>query len=144
MPTLEGKHAQTRAECVPTLPYLCRQCTASTLSIVVQYAIAIENICPIFTKLFSLTTSYSSVAPTMSATSSRLTLDFELSRGSLRRTRPYSSPHSPQSPRSPVRDLFDGRVDRDYFGQKDDVSDMKVSASYSWISQSLRSLTCHV
>ena len=54
MPNLEGKHAQTRAECVPTLPYLCRQCTASTLSIVVQYAIAIENICPIFTKLFSL------------------------------------------------------------------------------------------
>ena len=57
MPTLEGKHAQTRAECVPTLPYLCRQCIASTLSIFVHYAIAIEDIRPIFTELFFLTIS---------------------------------------------------------------------------------------
>lgn len=64
----------------------------------------------------------------MSATSSRLELDFEMASGGLRRTRPYSSPHSPLSPRSPLRDLFDGRVDRDYFGQQEDISDMKVSA----------------
>lgn len=80
----------------------------------------------------------------MSTTSSRLTLDLEMSNGSLRRIRPYYSPHSSLSPRSPVRDLLDGRVDRDYFGQKDDVSDMKVSASYSWVFQSFGSLTCHV
>lgn len=75
---------------------------------------------------------HTSVTPnlhlTMSVSSSRQTLDLEMSSGSTRRARPSPSPHSPLSPRSPVRDMFDGRVDRDYFGQKDDVSDMKVSA----------------
>lgn len=80
----------------------------------------------------------------MSTTSSRLTLDLEMSNGNPRRMRPYPSHHSPLSPRSPVRDLLDGRVDREYFGRKDDVSDMKVSASYLLVFQSFGPLTCHV
>jgi hypothetical protein len=64
----------------------------------------------------------------MSAMSSRQTLDLEIFSGTMRRARPYPSPHSPISPLSPLRDAFDGRVDRDYFGQKEDVSDMKVRA----------------
>lgn len=94
--------------------------------------ITIENTIPISAELI-LTTS-SSVAPNshlaMSATSSRHTLDLEISNCSTRRARPTPSPRSPLSPRSPVRDLFDGRVDRDYFGQKDDISDMKVSFAH--------------
>ena len=58
----------------------------------------------------------------ISTRSSLRRLDLEDSTGNVRRVRSHHSP----APR-PL-ESFDGRADRDYFGQKSDVSDMKVSA----------------
>jgi len=73
----------------------------------------------------------------MSVTSSRHTLDLEVSSGSVRRARSHRSPDSH------LHDAFDGRVDRDYFGCKQDASDMKVGAGHSdWSVWGLLTIMC--
>ena len=139
MPIDVGKHIRTPAEWMASnKPCICRHDIVYTTSSLLSVVSPSEHF-PISTELIPnhiiiIIIIHPSVAPnsrlTMSTTSSRHALDLEMSSGSIRRARPTPSPHSPLSPRSPVRDLFDGRVDRDYFGQKDDASDMKVSAAY--------------
>jgi hypothetical protein len=73
----------------------------------------------------------------MSATSSLQTLDLEKLNGSVQRVR------SRRSPTSPLYG-FDGQTDDSYFGQQEDVSDMKVGVGVSVSAAPQLSLTQNI